>query len=533
VAVLRVIADVLIRSNVSPGTSADYAGGAVCGTLAGVIVAGITVISLGFLRMEPEFLGASHVGYASRGYIVRTGSGFGGLWVPVDKWTVSLYSHLSEAAFRTDEPLAKYHPNLEEAPASLRLNAFDGKSRNTIRPDEFEVMSRFTVAKGANLKTQQLLRDRWNPAPQDAKDVNDQVYPDGSYIEGFVVKFKAGSKEKDGKFTVGSGQVRLVLQKTDDDADRITVYSIACASQAESSQTLAARWRFDSSGTFIASVGGASEATFAFEFVIPPGYEPVAMYVKGIRHVVGEGVTAQAKSNFRTTDERDTFLSRIAGGSGSSGGGGGSSGGTLDVSQAVKIGNGQPLKEGVPYSPEGMKLSAALPFTLQDGTLQNLEISSEGTKEVMGGEEQLELGYETKTRGIEKALRIERFSTTPDTVMVQVDVGMNSRNSLLSPVAQTADAAASPVLWDEDGQTYEPVGYVYYDETMVKISFKPGEPVHSLTQLPTLSKSRPAQKLTLLFRVSLGKKVKAFALGTKAISVYDPAVPCDMAQGRR
>lgn len=533
-ALLRVIVDVICRANASAGTAGDYAGGAICGALAGVVASGITVISLGFLRMPPDFLGATQVGYASKGYIVRAGAEVGGLWVPTDAWTVALYGRLSETSFRTAESLAKYHPDLHEAGASLRLSAFEGRNRNTTKPEDFEVLSRFTVGKGANLATDRLLGDRWNAAPQMAKDVNDQDYPVGSYIEGFTIRFKAGAKEKDGKVTVGAGQLRLVLQNTTEETDRITVYPVACASQAESSATMAARWRFDAANAFIASVGGASESIFAFEFVVPPGFEPVALYVKGIRHMVGEGVTAQAKSNFRSTGERDGFLARIAGGAGDlPGGAGGSSGGTLDVGKAVKVGNGQPLKEGSIYNPDGMKLSAGLPFVLQDGTLRSLEISTEGTKEVIGGEESLELGYETKTRGLEKALRIERFATTEDTVMVQLDVGLNSRHSLLGPVGQAASASDIPLLWDEDNQTYEPIGFIYYDETMIKISFKPGEPIRSMSQLPTLSKSRPAQKLTLLFRVSLGKKIKAFAMGSNAISVFDPTVPCDTPQTRR
>lgn len=530
VAILRAIVDLSVRSNVNPGTHADYAGGAVCGALSGVIVSGIVVISVGFLRMEPTFLGATQVGYAQRGYVVRSGDGVGPLWVPVDRWTVALYGHLSETAFRTSNSLAQFHPRLDEMPASFRMNAFDGKSRNTTRPDDFAVDSRFTVGKGANVKVAKLLTDRWNSAPQTANDTNDQPYPEGSYIEGFVVTFKAGAKEKDGKLAVGAGQLWLVLENTNDTADRITVYPVACASQAESSQTAAARWRFDSSGTFISSVGGASEARFAFEFVVPPNYEPIALYVKGVRHLVSEGATATVKNAFRSTDERDSFLARVSGGSGA--GGGSNAAGTLDLSKAVMVGNGQPLREGAQYTPEGFKMGAGTPFVLQDGTLQSLEISTEGTKEVIGGVEKLELTYEEKVRGIERSLRIERFATTPDTVTVQIDVGMNSRYSLLSPVAMEAPPTAPPLLWDDNNQTYEAIGYVYYDETMITISFKPGEPIREMNQLPTLSKSRPAQKLTLIYRVSQGAKIKAFAVGDKAIAQFNPLVPCDNTGGR-
>ena len=68
---------------------------------------------------------------------------------------------------------------------------------------------------------------------------------------------------------------------------------------------------------------------------------------------------------------------------------------------------------------------------------------------------------------------------------------------------------------------------------MITISFKPGEPIRKMSDLPTLSKSRPAQKLKLLYRVSFGAKVKAFAVGGKAISQFNPPILCDVNQGGR
>jgi len=536
---LRLGVDSALRANVNPGTAADYAGGAVCGVLAGVIASGITIISLGFLRLGPDF--TTHVGYAQRGYIVRSGDGIGGLYVPTDKLTMMLYGSLSERAFRTAEPLAKYYPSLHEVPTSLRITALEGKGRNTTRPDDFEVNGRFTVGQNPKLKMTQLLRDRWNLEVQDAKDMNGEAYPEGSYIEGFLIKFMAGAKEKDGKVAIGAAQVRLVLQSTTDDLDRVTVFPIACASQAESTSISAARWRFNSEGTFIASVGGASEAPFAFEFVVPPNYEPFALYIKNIRHVISEGATATAKFNFKSTDERDSFLVRMAGGSpqlpspvGSIGGASSpAASGPGDTGEAVTIGNGQPIREGTFYQPDNVKISTRLPFTLQDGTLRELEVSTEGEKVIINGTEKFELNYPTtRSVGLEKSLRIENFQSSTDTNIVQIDVDADSKSSLLGLAAATATGAMPPLLVDTNGQNYEPIGYVYYDEQYITIRFTPGEPIRSLKEIPTLSKSRPKQKLALIFRVSFGAKIDRFSLGPKALAIYDPPFLADQTQKR-
>jgi hypothetical protein len=526
-AVLRIGIDSLIRANASAGDIGNAAGGGVCGALAGVITSGILVISLGFLRMEPTFFGAQHVAYAQRGYVVRTGDNVSRLIVPTDAWTVRFYGMLSEAVFRTPSGLAAKHPYLEELPASMRMNAFEGKSRNTTRPDDFAVTARFTVGQGANLSSSDLLSDSWNSAPQDAKDLDDKPFPNGSYIEGFIIRFQAGAKEKDGKVAVGAGQIRLVLQNTTDVTDRIVAHPIAAASQAEATTIAAGRWRFDAPDTYIASVGGASEANIGFEFVVPPGYEPTYLYVKGIRHDVSQGTTATPSMKFANTRERDAFIAKIAGGDGAlptQVTAGGSSG-------PVTIGNGVPTPEGQFQEIPGIKVTNRLPFTLQDGTLSTLEITSEGEKQVVGGSEKLKLDYKQNTQGLEKSLRIETFQVSSDTNLVQLQIDTTSPTSILGVMNSITDAGG-PVLVDTNNQVYQPIGFVYEDEQMVEIRYTPSQPLRTLAELPTLSKSRPAQRLTLLFRVSFGAQVQRFNLGSTPVAIYNPPVRCDQKQSK-
>lgn len=528
-AVLRVAVDSTVRFNVNPGDTANYAGGAVCGGLAGIITAGVAVISLGFLRMETSFLQAQQVGYHNSGYIVRNGDGVGSLILPVDKLTVKFYGLLSEASFRTADPLARYHPNLHEQPASLRINAFEGKARNTSRTEDFAVTARYTVGKGSNKPLAELTKDRWSQGSQVVKDVNDDDYPAGSHIEMFLVNFMAGAKERDGKVVIGAAQVRLLLENAQN-KQRIEVYPIAASSQADTQQTTAGRWRFDSRDTFIASVGGASEALFGFEFVCPPGFEPVALYVKNARHLIGNGATSQAKRNFATTDERDLFIVSMTGGTAALPEQIGLD--SVDAGKAVKVGDGRPLRPGVTIEIPGVRITPALPFVLQDGTFRGLTIEGEKDKSVVVGQVDLDVEYPNNIRNPERNLRIERFSTTDDTNMVQVDVGGTSPNSLLGPIISTGNRNNGLYLVDTNGTRYSPVGYVYYDEQKITIRFDPGSPITSMDELPTLSKSRPKQKLTLLYRVSLGAEVKFFMHGTKAVVEYDPPIPCNQQQHR-
>jgi hypothetical protein len=529
-ALLRLIVDKLLPANVVLDRKLDYIGGGICGISAGAITAGLLAISLSFFRFGNDFP-SQPITYGSGGSLVRTSN----LWVPVDKLTANLYGSLSERAFRTAEPLAHWHPDLAEEGATMRLSCFDGRGRNTTRTSDFVVQSRFTVGDGGKAPLKELLQDRWNPGSgQKVVDLDGKPFPETSHIEGFVVNFKAGAKEKDGKVAVGGAQVRLVLENNDE--ERMTVLPVAVSSQAEADKPTPARWRYDAADTYIASIGGAADSLFAFEFVCPPGYHPVALYVKGVRHDVEDNKTRNPKQKFNSSADRDNAIATgfglIAAATGKSGGTNLASG-AVDDSESVKLTRQQPPNSGggqLP-PPEGMRISEMLPFVIQKGLHGDLELDEENNKNIIKtGSCTLTLDT-LQNRGLEKPIQIQRLQTDSSTIIVQVDVSQNSRMSILGK-STNSDENPPPALFDTNGTKYEPVGYIYQDETKIVVSFKPGEPITTMSQLPTLSRSRPAQKLTLIFRCSKNVNLKYFGLGNKAMATFDPPILLDQTQGR-
>src|ERR1051325_8712034 len=123
-AILRLIVDKLLPANVVLDQKLDYVGGGICGVLIGVLTAGVLALSISYFRVDSSVAGAQIV-YASpdKGCSVVRGSG---LWIPVDRWTATLYGGLSERAFRTGDPLARWHPDMAEEGASMRLTCFEG-----------------------------------------------------------------------------------------------------------------------------------------------------------------------------------------------------------------------------------------------------------------------------------------------------------------------------------------------------------------------------------------------------------------------
>ncbi|MDX2132927.1 MAG: CvpA family protein [Planctomycetota bacterium] len=536
-ALTRFILDKIIRANVDVPGALNMAGGGLLGLASGVISAGVFVIASSNLRYD--MLGNRSFASDPSGNVIREG----GLWVPFDAMTVAFYSHLSETAFRTPQPMAQWRPTAHEIGNAARMSPFEGSGRNTFREGDFEVKARFTVGKGGS-NFSSLLSDRWNTTPQSVTDPSGNPYPAGTHVEGYVVSFQAGSKEKDGQTAVGNAQVSLLLRNAT--GEHMMVFPFAVSASADPRTPGAARFRFDGADVFIASVGGASESLFAFEFPCPPGYEPVALFAKGIRVRVDSGPLAQARFTFSGPTDRDAGLGSLglgdlaevtqttaSSGSTTPAPSQGQQIAGLDTSAVVAVGDGRAYQEG--RLPEGVSASLRLPWNLliQKGQHGGLELNEDNNKNlIVGGEARIIL-KEMPTTLTEKPLKVENFPADATTVLVQVEVSPSSRTSILGGAITAAENILPPVLVDTQGEKYQPIGYVYTDETELRMKFEPGDPIRSMSQLPSLSRSRPAQRMVLLFRVSLGREVRFFAKGNKVIYEYNPPFKLNQRQENR
>lgn len=538
--VLRVVIDLIIPANAVIASGPNYAGGAVCGLISGVIASGFVVTSLGFMRVGSEVFGYQPIVYAPNGSIQRDSK----LWVPTDVVVSKLFGHMSKSVFGVDTPLAVYYHDLPDAPHVLRMSFGEGANRITVKPGDFSVEARYAIGDGQT-KLDDLLVDgplRRLPAipAQKVTDINGDPYPQGSRLEGYLVRFNAGAREKrEGKITIGASQIKLLVGRRDPNNannwfDLKTVYPIAAIGQAEASTPTVARFRFDARDVYLASVGGSSEAIFAFEFIVPPGLDPVALTVKGIRQqIVDHPTLGKPMATLKTAIERDVMLANgrigtipigtFAGGGGAEGAGASSSS-SLDDSGKIVVGNGIAPNPNTQPPDIGIRTSDRLPFnyTLQKSQTGDLEIDDKNF--IIDGKCILEPSM-AKRQGIERSIRIEQFSTTPDTSIVQLDVAGRRASSLLGQSARAAELVVPPMLRDTNGQIYEPIGYVYEDSTKVEIRYTPGAPIRALSELPSLSTSRPDQQLILIFRVSKGVSVRHFTLGNKVITEYNPPIP--------
>ena len=517
-ALLRAIMDSIVRANVLVGNTAEHVGGGLCGLVSGVISAGILVLAIGFLRLPTDFMKYQAVGYTnvptSRGSLQRISK----LILPVDKITAGFYEALSMTSLSTADPLAKWYPSFEDVSGPMRVSFGNGKARNTMNLRDFSVLGQFVIGDQDNGTGwgELLGPDIWFQTTQTPIDLQGKTISRG-YVAGISILFKAGAKdERSAQVVMGNGQIRLLVQ-SQADGSTMSIHPVAIITLAEAAGTEYGRFRYDGNEVFIASVGGQSEARMAFEFGVPAGHKPIAVYVKNTRKEFNWNPTQFETSEERTAAIQDDSLL------------GGVSSGSLDWEGATEIGDSRNTSRagGRSNTVSGRPVvSNNLPFRsiIQKGTERTLKVQKEsrrgGGYRIVGGEAILS-PEDMSRRSIQQILQIRGFVRGTDTTMVQLDVSIRrGQESPIGKSLQAADQTVPPSLVDSAGRRYDAVGYVYKDKEKVIIRYTPSSPLRGLSDAPSISQSRGDQEMVLLFRCSRGVEIVAFAIGEKVIADY-------------
>lgn len=515
---LRLIADKVVASNVKPIGAVDYAGGGICGALSAALTVGIIVIGLGYFPIGTGFLGYRPINYTEKG----SGSGSltraGGLWVPVERLTAAVFGQLSETTLRSANPLAEWHPDVDLEGYAINTSANGGMARPSLKPEDAKVLSTYQVGDGTTPVKELLVE---SPAPdalsQGYLDVDGNPVPTGSLF-GVVVEFKSGAKEKNGQIVIGNGQAELLMR---DNTGRVHVaHPVALISQARSENAgLFGRWMYDSENVFISSVGGASTATMAFEFVVPAGSTPIALSIKNTRFPIdGEPAT--------TYPSPATRFAAIAAGTII----GGVSIEDIDTSNAATVNSADTgNRNAAGQSP--VLVGNSIGFTFEVRQKGGLDI--DGENRIIRGSVKFRPD-QVNNRGADRKVLVDRIAVTPDIVIVKVNVSPDTAASLLGRVARSVDRVLPPQLIDTNGTVYPAVGFIYTDSNVIQFEYDPSQPIRGLTQLQqkgvSLSSSRTDQKLELIFRCSKGVSLKHYAIGSKVIINLDPPLLLDQSQ---
>lgn len=514
--ILRLAVDKAVPNNLKFNDNVEYVGAGVCGLATGIVTVGFLLMSLGMMRFGPDKpvqgLVFTDEGGGARGSVVRNSSPFRPY---VDEWTAKAYLWMSRGTLATGEPLAKWHPNFHEQGSAMRTT-FAGQSRNSSKPEEFKLIQWYAlgdIERGGSMG--ELMRDRWQPGiPQRVIGLDGEEITNG-YVAGVVLELDAQARELGGgaKIVLGNAQIRMVAEQDGTGFTR-AFHPSAVISQADAQEPTLARFRFDAKESFIASVGGGAKAIMAFEFALPRAYRPIAVYVRGARIQLDK----EPDSTFSTTTARDDAVTTLEYG--------GVDLADMDYSQAVELRtmNGRQELEPSEYH---LYLQANLPgrMLIKKGTERGLEVfkgENDRYYTIVGGVEQF-TSAQLRGQFIEPSLRVGAFAEPRDIRIVQADVGRDSPLALNGSVFQSLSGNQAPMLVDEQGQLYPPVGYICVEDANSYIGFTPGQPITDLSKLPfTVSRSRAEQDTYLIYRVSGGVKVVAMVADDKVIATWDP-----------
>ncbi len=518
--VVRPILDQLIPANAQPATGVEYAGAGICGLVSGVITAGILVLAVGTMRMSTSFMGYEPIKYSGQS-VKREG----GMFIPFDDIVGKFYGYTSETVFSTPEPLAKWYPDPAHQAGTLRMSEGDGKAKNVARPGGFQVAGSYVIGADGSLNSSQLLSDPLDPSPHNAADLDGNPYTGPNRLLGVWIRPGDSMKEKNGQVVFGEGQIWVLAENGE--GDRVIRHPVAVLSPVTGASEQYARFRFNGPKTFLATPGAAIRE-IAFEFVVPQGYQPLAVYFKGVR----EPITGSPKDV--SLQVRNTALARPKFDGGPLGLGAGSgSGKSLERGPGtirIDTARGQPSSV---LLEAGISISNALPLRIliQKGTHGGLVLDEDNN--IIGGKNIFAIN-QLQTRGMDKNLRVNKFGS-PNAI-VQVNVSPSQQASLLSQIVATSDRNEPPVLVDSNGRQYPAVGYVYRDRDGCTLRYTPNDPIGGLAYLQdsegiTLSISKPDAELVLVFEFSEGASLTGYGIGGKQVIEFTE--PIEVRAGRR
>ncbi|MBS0192131.1 MAG: hypothetical protein U0573_13995 [Phycisphaerales bacterium] len=520
---LRAATDGLIRKNLKFSPAGDWIVGSIFGVISGVIVSGICVLTLSGMRIGTDAWGYTALESDNSGNIQRGSN----LFVPTDRITAALYSRLSTGSFSSSDPLAQWNPDPAVFLASARHSYAEGTGRTAVDSKDFSLLGRY-VLDPAKLKApapakpgtapatpgdpNDLKADASDPTPQGVKYFDGSSPAANAKLYGFILRFKPGAKERtSGQVVNGNGQIYVIAENAA--GERQFFFPNAVVIKAEAGKVGIARFRYDAKDTYLASLGGDSESNWAFEFLIPADFEPIAIVTKGARIRLDPASEALKPVEFDSRAKRDALI--LAGQLTS-----GKGGGTIDDSKAIQV----TITENTPGA---ASYSNMIGPVLQDGTLGSSITVTNGR--IVSGRATLS-AKDLQNRGVDQNLRVDRYAVPDSVGIFQVDVSVEQGEAgMTGSAARTAmnnaSVPATPFIVDTNGIRYDAVGYFYQDPQKAEIRFSIGEPIQDVgKEVPAVSVSQPGRKLKLIFAPSVGTHIAGWGIGNTLVAKYVPPI---------
>ncbi len=468
--VIRILADKIVPGNLDFHNLVNSIGGGAFGAVSGVITAGLVIIGLqmiGNLDLKYHPYEVSETGEVKR--VAK-------LWVPVDQITATLYTTLSGGSLKpfSGKTLDAYHHDLAKEAATFNTHTRTG-ARSTLRPSKVKVDRAFVV-KTADLKG---LKKGDRPA-QPRVHVIGLKFPEAN-----------ATTDKDGQFTASKAQVALVVES--EDGERQTVHPYGWTWRKRTNTF----GRLNSNTEFIRAKSNTSDFKIDLLFALPERAEPLYLRLKQTRLALPEQDTVKA-------DDAKRWINATSWKAG-------------DKPTVVDVddNNGDmELPSGGPGSElHGIRaqVSDILPGGIYSKNRLNTQCSNVS---LMKMDDRNALASATgsisaESTRIGKTLAVKHIYHPEGTKIVLVTMDKAQAGRTLGKILQSAAALHTPLLYDNEGDKYQAIGYMIYGSKQLYLDFDQSRNLRSVKNIK-LDRMNEKDRLMLVFRVPSGITIKQF-----------------------
>ncbi len=277
---LRAIFSQVVTRSVTFFNMLDTIGGAVCGLLAGVLVAGVTIIGIGFLPLPAAFGGIQPYRVNEQGQVVEAEAG---LWVPVDRYATAFFNRLSAGALRSAAPLRTHQPDLAQQAALFRLR-LRPDNRLIVAADDVHIRDGEVYSRPLPIR---------NLDPRIVSALGPDIADHDAMLLAVNTRWLRQDRmlDADRKLRVLPSQVRLISWDRRGRFGHARMHAPLAATQAEavvegSTQKTYTLVPFNTAAASI--VGGQGDADVTFLFIVPADRRPAAILLRNLRLTLGE-----------------------------------------------------------------------------------------------------------------------------------------------------------------------------------------------------------------------------------------------------
>ncbi len=479
----------LVPGNVQNNTIADQAMGGLCGLLAGILSAGITVIGLSLLPLDVSLAGYQPLSLEQNGQVAKTKGA--GLWVEVDSMTVGFLEKISSGSFTSGSPIREYQPQLVTQAALYRLKS-DPYSAFSLVPESVEVPAMLGMKLwdvNVDERAQILIGER----PKNLK----LVIVDTKWTKA------PGTYDADDALRIHPAQIRMVAAIDGTPEGVIDLLAPMAVSVGQPTMKDRQFTMLDKDNIVIS--GNAQTMRLGWIFLVDEKVKPLSIVMRKARFALP---AMSDKDDAAMIEAFGMVTPRTVG---------------LDISapatttEPPTVGGRSGMAANA--AAVSIELSDKLPRTLSKNASTGFTFEGNTVKSGRGNAPPL-------TPGSPVSIGADRLSCPSHLAMVRVRIAKDQAFSLLGAARASAAMLQPMQLKDHVGQTWMPTAWALRGENdLMEVRYEPDAPIRAVKELPVEQLNTPAAELYVYFPVQRGVKIVEFQIGNTTAQATSLEIP--------